>query len=316
MKYLLSLLFLFSAKPSQAAFYERDFLRLGWSYLSLLNGVQTDELTATCERRYTELLKDGVFRIHVVLGYYDWTTGQNVFDGGLNFGFSPSLDVGSLAALKTLLTDSCSGRIELCGFTQDLSNPNVFQKELTIRGSNVLAQIEMRNSSLTEYYQENTQRRLTEQKQKSKTTEEFFKHSLQEADATLYFGHSRDGGGPDMWPPVMKKNQNHVNYAYYQKHQPGFQKIREALVESQKQTPILGVFSCDSRGHFLSELKKLAPHTGFITTTTLTRVDDSFQSLVASLDALLRGQCQRGFSESLKLNPRIRDSVIVEKLFE
>ena len=307
------------AYQNDSYLYQNEYLRFAQSYLSLLQDLPTDRLSslpadkqATCTQRYNGILKDGVIDIRVALGYFDWTTGSAVG----SYGLSPSIDLGAYASLRDTLTDRCHGNLRFCGFKSDSRNPYVFTRTVSLFGKTYPVRLEMHFSSATEFFAANTGQYSSQQQQRTQFMDSFFANALQNSDATFYFGHSRNGGGPDFAPPRLMKN-NKVDYkGYYEVVRPGFKKVMAALSNPDKQTPIFGLMSCDSRDHFAGPLRKLAPHTGIITSTAVLNLDQVYTAMIGAIDAILRGQCQQGFYKELRMTPGNQEHITMDGMFE
>ena len=303
--------------------YEGQFYRMGKNYLDMLATTPNDRLENLdsnqkniCQNLYGSLLKDGVLDIRIALGYFDWTTGSSINLDGSNYGLSPSMDLGGYAALRAILTSSCRGNNRLCGFRQDPSNMYRFTRPITIRGNTYTARVEVHFSSSTELLSRNVGRNASEQQDRSQFTENFFRNALKNADVTFYFGHSRNGGGPDFNPPVFLPGQNKLNYAgYYKAKQPGMRKMLNSLSESSNPTRILGLFSCDSRDHFLRQVRSASPNTGVITSMDILTVNEVWTSMMGGLDSMLRGQCQKSFYRSLRMTSKNQRFMTMDGVF-
>lgn len=304
--------------------YESNLLRVGKSYRDLLAHKATDQLTALpseqkgfCEKRYAPIMQDGVLDIRIALGYFDWTTGNSIHYNGANYGPSPSIDIGAYYALRALLTSRCYGNLQFCGFTMDPGNPYRFHKNVFIHKRSYRAQVEMHFSSVTEYFSENTGYKRGQQNERTSSTEGFFGRSLRDADAIFYFGHARNGGGPDFAPPILVRGKNKVDYnGYYLVHRPGLNKMVSSLRGAEKQAPILGLMACNSRVHFLNSLRKAAPNTGVISSWDVTTIDEVYTATIGAVDALLRGQCQKSFYQSLRMTARNQRYITMDGMFE
>lgn len=299
--------------------YEQEFRNMGKGYTALLEDLPNDNIAKLpsdqqqmCRQRYDGILNDGVIDIRVALGYFDWTTGSTVY----NYGYSPSMDLGGYAALKDLITSRCSGNLRICGFKQQSpNNPYVFTRNVTLFGKQYPVRLEVQFSSATEYFESNTGKYANQQQQRTAFMDKYFADALQNADATFYFGHSRNGGGPDFAPPRLTKARK-VNYdGYYEVVRPGLQKMMAAL-NSQKQTKIFGLMSCDSRDHFWRKLRTAAPHTGVITSTAVLNVNEVYTAMIGAVDAILRGQCQKTFYRELRMTERNQQFITMDGMFE
>lgn len=304
--------------------YEGSFDRMGRGYIDRLERLATDDLSDLssdkrdiCLQRYSGLLNDGVLDIRIALGYFDWTTGSPVRVEGRNFGLSPSMDLGAFSSLKKLLLEPCRGQARFCGFRNDPQNPYRFYRDVVIHGRRYTAKVEIQFSSATEFLNLNLGDYRDQQKQRTQYAENFFARALSEADAVFYFGHSRNGGGPDFAPPVFISGRNKVNYdGYYEVQRPGLKRMLAALNSSGKQTQVLGLMSCASRDHFLRKVRASAPKTGVITSMDVLNVDEVYTAMIGGVDALLRGQCQHSFYTSLRLTANNQKYITMDGMFE
>lgn len=321
-KFTLVLTIVLGASSAQAYIYESTFLSLGKDYLSLVGRVPTDKVKRLffredekCKKRYSQIWSDGVIDMRIVIGYFDWTTGTQVYYNGQNFGLSPSIDLGAYSALREIITSPCPGRAEFCGFSQ--TSPYRFTKMVSSQGRRFQARVEIVFASVSEYLSANTGRYSVEQQKRSQDAEASFHSALRNADAVFYFGHSRDGGGPDFSPPVFRRGTNKINYGgYYQVQKPGEKKMLAALASSGQRASILGLMSCDSRDHFLSKLKKVAPGMGLISSKDVLKVDGVYTALIGAADAILRGQCQKGFLDSIHRTDFNKRYIAMDRMFE
>ncbi|MGZ3772914.1 MAG: hypothetical protein ACXVCY_05330 [Pseudobdellovibrionaceae bacterium] len=303
--------------------FETTFENIGADYIVRLNQQPTDILSelpasaqVSCIQRYKNILADGIIDIRVAIGYFDWTAGKNVTWRGGDYGLSPSIDIGAFYALKKLLLSRCRGNSQFCSFKQNPRNENNFYKTVQLHGKKYVASIQMHFSSATEFLNNNLRSYHAEQQQRTFFMESFFRDALKKADAVFYFGHSRNGGGPDFSPPVFINGQNKVNYSgYYEVLQPGFKKLISALNDSPR-TSVLGLMSCDSRDHFLKKIRSTAPNIGVITSTDVVNVDQVYTALIGGIDSLLRGQCQKNFYESLRLTTKNKEYITMDGMFE
>ncbi|MFV8248234.1 hypothetical protein [Bdellovibrio bacteriovorus] len=303
--------------------YETSFSSMGWRYLDLLENKSTDDPKAlessqrnACYKRYGTIINDNTLDIRIAIGYFDWTTGSNVHYSGRSYGVSPSLDIGAYEALKDLLTSSCGGKARFCGFRKDPQNSSLFTREVTIHGKKVLARVEIRFSSASEILSDNLGKYRDTQAQRSRYAEDFFSRSLREADAVFYFGHARNGGGPDFYPPVFLPGTNKLNYSgYYKAKRPGFNKMLNAL-GSSRQAPVIGLMACASRDHFLRRTRAVAPNSGVISSMDVLNVDYVYTAMIGAVDALLRGQCQKSFYQSIRMTSGNQKYITMDGMFE
>lgn len=320
-KLFLSIVITLIASHSWAALYENTFTSMGKDYLKSLGRLRTDDVTREssssrerCQARYDKILNDGVIDIRILMGYFDWTIGTPVNADGGNFGYSPSIDPGAYQSIRKILTSRCPGDAEFCEFREQ--TPYLFTKQVTIAGRSYQARIEMYYASVSEYFNTNTGAERSQQQQRSAASQAQFTEALQNADAVFYFGHSRNGGGPDFNPPVLISGVNKVNYnGYYKPNRPGLKKMLAALKGSSHRPQILGLMSCDSRDHFRSSLRSVAPNMGLISSTAVLKVDGVYTAMIGGIDAILRGQCQTGFSSSIRMTSFNQQNITMDGVF-
>ncbi len=319
----LLLLFAMVVATSQAnaTLYEGEFTNMGRDYLKSLERLDTDRLDRLpvaqrdrCISRYNGMINDGVLDIRIIMGYFDWTTGSPVKMDGTNYGYSPSIDPGAYQAVRGILTGRCPGDAEFCGFNQDSAYQ--FTKKVHIQGQSVLAKVQIYYASVSEYYDVNKGKYSGEQADRSAALQAQFRDALQKADVVFYFGHSRNGGGPDFNPPVLIRGTNKVNYdGYYKPNRPGLKQMISDL-QSGHQPSVLGLMSCDSRDHFLSSLRKVAPNMGVITSLNVLQVDGVYTAMIGAGDAVLRGQCQTGFMQSIRRTEFNAKNITMDGMFQ
>lgn len=308
-----------TSAQAQGLLYEGSFDVLAKNYIELLEKVPADNWAETapgkrefCQQRYEGLLEDGVLDIRIAVGYFDWTTNLPT----TAYGVSPSIDPSAFVSLRKFLLSPCRSNSRFCGFVQDPSNMQAFMRYVQIQGQTYLARIEIQYSSATEYLSMNLGQARGLQQMRTQYAERFFANALQKADAALYFGHSRDGGGPDFAPPVFIQGQNKVDYqGYYIPRKIGLQKMVEALSDADQPAPVIGLFSCDSRGHFLREIREAARESGLISSTAVINIEEAYTAMIGATDALLRGQCN-SFYKSIRLTPNNAKSITMDGMFE
>jgi hypothetical protein len=188
-------------------------------------------------------------------------------------------------------------------------------KDVTIQGRQIRARVQMYFSSASEYLSQNVGSQGYQQRSRTDFMEGFYARALQEADAAFYFGHSRNGGGPDFAPPLFYRGKNKVNYGYYESERPGFKLMLDAL-NNGKQADVIGLMSCASRMHFWKKLRSTAPHSGVITSTSVINVDEVYTAMLGGIDSLLRGQCQKTFYKSLRMTSRNAQYITMDGMFE
>jgi hypothetical protein len=321
-KFALSVVILIAASQAQAILYERDFINIGRDYLRSLGHLGTDNTDRMplaqrdkCLSKYRRIMNNGVLDMRIIIGYFDWTTGSIVNKDGTNYGYSPSIDPGAYRALRNILTRRCPGGAEFCGFDEETAYR--FTKRVKIQGRNVQAKVQIYYASVSEYFSANTGQYSFAQQTRSAASQAQFRDALQNADVVFYFGHSRNGGGPDFNPPIFINGTNKVNYGgYYKPNRPGLKKMLSALQGGSRQPWILGLMSCDSRDHFLSSIRSVAPRTGLISSLNVLQVDGVYTAMIGAADAVLRGQCQSGFMESIRRTDFNARNITMDGVFQ
>jgi hypothetical protein len=241
----------------------------------------TNDCTAT-----RNLLQGNEIKIQISLGYYD--------------GFEFAEDYYQYPSLKSQFTKPCeNSNTTICGFQITSDTPLVMQKSIVgpdRHSHNVILSID--SSSYSDTDSQNKTEFAKQQTQKSDEARQQFIDGFGEADIMFYVGHSRDGGGPDFFPPVLTST-GHVNYPLYLKNQAGVHDMNEGLDQAAHQPKVIGLFSCQSSDHFLADLKThLKQPTSLFLTTALTEV--GYESMLVSLDEILSFQCDQNVNSILK----------------
>jgi hypothetical protein len=125
-----------------------------------------------------------------------------------------------------------------------------------------------------------------------------FLQGLTTADAVIYNGHSRAGGGPDFAPPRLAKSLD-VDFEWYKATEPGFSPIITTLEGAPSRMKLLGLYSCASSKHFLDRVRKAKPDLGLITSPKLIYFSDAMESSIESISSLLAMRCEGAFRNSL-----------------
>jgi len=264
-----------------------------------------------CRDFYQKITGTQVVHVHFAFGYFDDSEGKTVFTGLYNLGYNPSLDGPFYKVFTDNLTARCKGNQQICRF-QDMGN-GTFQKTVTSpEGQKVTFVVTSDNSSLTPYYQTNTVDRAAEQREKSDRTHANFLNALKKDEVVFYVGHSRNGGGPDFYPPHLLSNHEPDYHGYYQAKQPGFNDMLEAIRERGEAPPLLAMYSCWSEAWFGRKLYSLSPRSAYIFTQSdkLSPMNEHFNAAMATLDGLMRFQCAGGLQaeiDSVKVDQTISE---------
>jgi hypothetical protein len=132
------------------------------------------------------------------------------------------------------------------------------------------------------------------QKWKSAHAEDIFLTGLKRADLVFYYGHSRDGGGPDFSYPKLTEN-HHVDYGWYLRNKPGLQKMKLALRESRPESCAIGLYSCVSDRLFSGALREVKPNISLMTSNALLYYMDALTGMMDTLTDILEMKCQPDF---------------------
>ncbi|MGE0631203.1 MAG: hypothetical protein AB7O96_02255 [Pseudobdellovibrionaceae bacterium] len=292
----------------QAGYYYDSTLEpMVESYVDLLERTADDnwaslspEKRDQCEKRYAGILNDGVIDIRIALGYFD------AFDG-------KALDPAAREALHDGLVAKCRGTARFCGFKE--FSGGVYSKQVHIQGRPYTARIEMHSAAVTDQTSKNQGRNRSEQLQRTAFLENFYSAALQNADAVFYFGHSRNGGGPDFSPPVLDSHGKPDYSGYYLPRKPGYRLMERALSGSLTQAKVIGMMSCDSKDHFLKKIRPMAPQSGVIYSLAVMPLTHPYTAMVGGVDGLLRGKCG-GYHKSLRMTPGNEQYISMDGMFE
>jgi hypothetical protein len=184
-------------------------------------------------------------------------------------------------------------RVLAMGFVRDPADDDRFRTEL-LGPDGKKKTIELRLLASSAGPDDAVNRRDPFQTWKSKEAEHAFYEGLGKADLVFYNGHSRTGGGPDFAPPRLSADQ-HVDYGWYQKNRPGFQKMVAALHGARPGGRLLGLFSCVSDRHFSRGILEANAGTALLATETLLYFSDSLDASVEALEDVLKMKCRQDF---------------------
>lgn len=287
--------------------YQNELL----NYRSSLVQPLSEDGFPTCSPVLQKALNRGYIDIRYVFGYFDDSaSGDFIQWDGENFGRSPSLDPATFEAFRKSLLAPCQGDLQACGFRQhgDPSNGSVtLEKKLLVHGSTVPVRLTVAYSSASQNFILNTTSLVARQKAFSSQAEQIYLSGIRDADIVFYNGHSRNGGGPDFTPPVLR-NDYHPNYeGYYKIKRPGIKKVLDSLKDSSNKELVLGLFSCSSYSHFYTMLTKAAPQTRLILSTDLIDYHDALIASVGYLNGLLQGRCGEDLAQYAKRTPKLYD---------
>ncbi|MFL5784863.1 MAG: hypothetical protein ACJ76H_09660 [Bacteriovoracaceae bacterium] len=251
------------------------------------------DASPACKRRYRSIYNKRKIRIAFALGYSDAGSDGQV-----------ALDYYSSRALKEALTKRCTPDTYFCGFRADRNDPDLLRKaEVDSTGeNNFLIEIKLISGSLSgdDYFNISPENIDQQLKVCQAATNNFLNEIASGTDFVIYYGHSRDGGGPDFCPPTRKENR-HVNYDWYKKNRPGLNGMLGAMktaVTNGTPNKVIGMFSCSSQSHFLKKFKAVNSTAGYALTKRLSNFEEMMRDSYAALDSLIAQRCEEGFKKS------------------
>jgi len=254
-----------------------------------------------CFLEYSSQFKvPGQMTIAIALGYND----------ALINGFDMVKDGLVLDNLALQLTQPCQYANQgFCNFTLEKLDPfrprHYFReivRPITEGGEQneetIHVDLYLMNSSYKVSHLENQTKYKTQQILQSQAAQQFYSWALENADAVFYEGHSRDGGGPDFFPPNMNQ-KGRIDYSWYKTNQPGLKLMTTSLQRAKSAPLLLGLFSCASDAHFtetLSQILEQNPYetshkTSLILSSRLIDASSARGSLFRSLESLLNFEC-------------------------
>lgn len=278
-------------------------------FISIYDYKQThgDSVSPQCFKHYSEILNKGSLDIRYAFGYFDESQGKS-----MGKDYSYSLDILAFNDVIDRLTKDCylpHGH-QLCGFQQAgdrISGKVVLTKTLQIHGKPILTRITMTQASATYSYQKNKSSSQEVQAFKTAQSNANFFKGITEADMVIYNGHSRNGGGPDFQPPVLRSYDLHPDYkGFYEVKREGYKKMIQALKVKQNPQMILAMFSCNTREHFANSILSVDPNLKMVLSEGET---DYFNTTLASLgylEAFLRGDCGQNLTDFARRNEKVR----------
>lgn len=281
-------------------------------YLTAVDKVAPVLGAQKCQNVYSNAVKKGVLDIRYALGYFDASQGQDVIWSGINFGLSPSLDIEVFNAIRKEFTKSCASKsLRTCGFIESgdpASGKVILQKHVKWYGAPVLVRLTLTQASATKSYYQNIGSSVERQKFLTAQSEENFFGGLANADIVIYNGHSRDGGGPDFNPPILKSNLKVDYEGYYQVERPGLLKTLHRLSSGSNKESVLGLFSCYSKLHFREPILRANPRQRMVLSADLINYLETLMASVGYLEGFLRGSCGQELADLAKQGEKMQKS--------
>ena len=239
-----------------------------------------------CASAYEAFYRPRVLEFYVVFGYKDARPARLVGDRYEKAAFIESL------------TKACPRGFHACGFRRSSADPSLLIKE--IQGPEMaMRRIHLRVIHSSVGPDDEINRQNPFQKWQSKHAELKFAEGLKTADAVFYYGHSRDGGGPDFEPPKLRAD-GHPHYWWYEHQKPGLKELVRNLKLDENRPKILGLFSCVSTDLFEAEISKAQPKLALITSSELLYYIHALKSMLGALSSLLGMSCQSEFENAIQ----------------
>lgn len=270
----------------QAKVWDVDSLKATFHYAyGSWESITLEQSLDRCESEYAPLYDKGSVRIAVFAGYSDD-----------DYGYVT--DQAAIRALSENLVLPCGDKeIAICGFQALDSQGMKLRKDVNYNGRTVRVELDLHYSSISAKDAENVGR--TAQQERSERKREAFKQALQTADVILYDGHSRDGGGPDFFPPKRFAN-GHVDYSWYHRNKPGLKDLKEGLKKREGSPFYIGIFACLTKRWFGHHLEALAPEARLALTTELVDETQTYRAMLTGLDGILNRRCEKGVKARLR----------------
>jgi hypothetical protein len=172
-------------------------------------------------------------------------------------------------------------------------------------------------SSLTTSTAKNLGCDYTRQQAWSRVALNFMRKANMESEVMMYVGHSRGGGGPDTYPPVVLSGKNapvqQVDFGYYRRNQPGLNSLYSSFAKSETTPAFIVWTGCKAHNHFsgwLSSLVGSKQHpTCLLLSTRLTNhipgapdikeTDESLMAAVSLMESMIFRETQSEFEKRL-----------------
>jgi hypothetical protein len=257
-------------------------------------------------------LSKGVLDIHYALGYFDDSQAIDIIYDNKNFGLSPSLDIAVFDVIREFLKTPCEPQNpqKLCGFAEQ-GDPNnglvILTKQITLLEQLVTVRISLSHASASENFIANKTILNERQKYLTQQSEQNYFGALgSAADVVIYNGHSRNGGGPDFNPPLLKDDL-HVNYdGYYQVKKTGINRVLEMIKNGKNKDQVIGFFSCYSQRWFFDSIMKANPKQRVIFSADTIDYLDSLQASLGYVEGFMQGYCGQDLADIAKQSEKIK----------
>lgn len=251
---------------------------------------------------------DQLADVRVTFGYDNWTDFKDPNDPGRAKALS-----AWLAAHGFVQTGCSPDLAEELGVSADAQNLRIFEgpgKD----GQKI--RVSLINSAASNSTAWNIGSGYARQQRCSAEALRFMQKSLESAEVSLYVGHSRDGGGPDTFPPQTVANypgdRQKVDFAYYRKARPGLNSLSGHFRNASGRPYIIAWTGCLSerfRGWMGDQMAGREHPASVILSSRLSRqmpwlegiegVDEALMVVTRVIQALMRHPSQAAFERSL-----------------
>ena len=228
----------------------------------------------TCENITQHLNKKDKIKITYIVGYKDARPARFVGDR-----YEKNVIVHKI-------TEACQEDEFLCEFERSEKDAFLFKKSW--KGKRIY--FRLMSSSVTENDDEN----LTHPFQQwlSGRVKKEFLLSLWQSDILFYNGHSRSGGGPDFYPPLLKKDKQ-IDFKKYKNGHGSFKQILNYFKKVNQPLSVLGLFSCKATQHFERDLNKQKKNVLLLTAPNLIYFKEAMDKSLYSLEYLMKSDCKK-----------------------
>lgn len=256
------------------------FQVLAFTLLVSLTGLAQTDIEA-CRKSYEKIYGDGELTMSVFLGYSD---ADNYVADRLN-----------KIRMVEQITGACGSGRQLCGFTRDPDDADVFTKTITrVSGKKDKVRLRIMNSAVTSDHTTNTGDMKEQQQKQSKAVEEAYIRALQTDDVVMYNGHARRGTGPGFKPMSAS------DWTAAVATRPSLQRVIQTLKKSKKTPAVIGMFTCEGESHYGKALQDSAPNSGLILTRQTSSFHDTDAIMDASMEGILQQYCGPKFRSDIK----------------
>jgi len=252
---------------------------------------------SACYLTYGSFYEAPVVRIRVAFGYKDARPARFVGDRYEKI------------MLVSYLTRGCPAGFFACGFERAEDDADRFTRTITLPDGRT-RQVELVLTHSSAGPDDDLNRRDRHQSWLSLYSRENMEEGLRQAQAVLYNGHSRDGGGPDFEPPRLRADDNHVDYYWYTQNRPGLRWLMSHLDETNPNPKLLGLFSCVSTNLFSKDVRKVKPKMGLVSNRQLLYYTDAMKGLMGTLSSILGLTCETGFDSAISAESTGGSSVL------